>query len=248
MRMDEKLVSYGFYCAVYPLEAFLVVFLFYRGQWRRLTAVSAYLCTLLAVDGVGRSYFLYQYGRASLEYAYFYWLTDVVLALGAFVLVCAFFWRACLGEEKLWRFVRLLLVFVFFLVAGISAITLSRNLSHIFTRFIIEFQQNLYFTCLVLNTLLYLLMQQLESVDDELGLLVCGMGIQLAGPAATLALVHLTPGQSSAEWLLRFISPLATMGMLATWFYAVARMPQPTAAPAGNGDFSDAKETAPIGA
>ncbi len=226
--MDERLVSYGFYLAVYSLETALVIYLFWRGRWKRLTAVSLYLATLVALDGAGRSYVLYQYGRASPQYNSFYWLTDLLLALGAFLLVCAFFRRACLGEAKMWRFIRLLLVFVFLLVVGISAFTLSRNLSHLFTRFIIEFQQNLYFTCLVLNTLLYLLMQQLANADDELGLLVCGMGIQLAGPAATLALVHLTPGERYPEWLLKFILPLATVGMLVTWFYAVSRIPQAT--------------------
>lgn len=233
--MDERLVSYGLYLAVYSLETALVFYLFWRGRWKRLTTVSLYLVTLLALDGLGRSCVLYRYGRDSLQYAYFYWLTDVLLALGAFLLVCAFFRRACLGEDKMWRFIRLLLVFVFLLVLGISAFTLSRNMSHLFTRFIIEFQQNLYFTCLVLNTLLYVLMQQLENADDELGLLVCGMGIYIAGPSATLALVHLTPGERYPEWLARFISPLATVGMLVTWFYAVSRIPQATTIPEADG-------------
>ena len=70
-----------------------------------------------------------------------------------------------------------------------------------FTLFIIEFNQNLYFTCLVLNTLLYILLQQIDSADDELGLLVCGVGIQFAGPAATLALLTLTTGEHFAHIL-----------------------------------------------
>lgn len=230
--MVDKLIGYGLQYAGYSLELGLFAFLIGRGRWKRLGGVTLYLTCLLAVDGVGRSYVLYRYGLASREYAYFFWLTDVLLTLAAFLLVCAFFRRACVQEEKMWRFLRLLLTFVFILVLGISSFSISRNYNQLFTRFIVEFQQNLYFTCLVLNTLLYILMQQIETEDDELALLVCGMGIQFAGPAASLALVYLTPGQQYAKSLLHYVPPLCTLGMLLTWFYAVAWMPKAAAVPA----------------
>ncbi len=241
--MGVKLVGYGIQYACFLLEGGLIVYLLRRSYWKRLATILVYAACFLAA-GALRALFLYRFGLASPQYGYWYWMTDVLLVLAAFLLVCSFFRRACVQEEKMWRFIRLLLVFVFLLVLGISTFSLWRNLDHLFTRFIIEFQQNLYFTCLVLNTLLYLLMQQLDSADDELGLLVCGMGIQLAGPAATLALVHLTPGQHSPEWLLKFISPLAALGMLLTWFYAVSRAPVVAAAHEGEGKFPAAGEAA----
>ena len=167
---------------------------------------------------------LHTFGLASRQYFYVYWSTDFLLVISAFLLVCLFFRRACLHEEKMWRFVRLLLLFVFILVLGISGLSFSRNYSHLFTYFIIEFNQNLYFTCLVLNTLLYLLLQQIDSADDQLGLLVCGVGIQFAGPAATLALVHLTTGEGFAQSLASFVMPLCTLGMLLVWAYAIVRV------------------------
>ena len=125
----------------------------------------------------------------------------------------------------MWRFVRLLLVFVFVLVVGISGLFFSHNYSDLFTLFfVVEFNQNLYFTCLVLNTLLYLLLQQIDSADDQLGLLVCGVGIQFAGPAATLALVHLTTGEGFAQSLAYFTIPLCTLGMLLVWAYAIVQV------------------------
>lgn len=211
----------------------LLLFLLYRGIWKRLTSVSAYLLALLLIDGAGRGYVLHHFGLKSIEYFYTYWLTDVALTLGAFLLVCTFFHRAsAIQEEKMWRFVRLFLVFVFVLVLGISAFSLSRNYDHLFSRFIVEFQQNLYFTCLVLNTLLYIMMQQMETADDELGLLVCGMGLQFAGPAASFALKFLTPSIGFTESLMDFIGPLCTLGMLLTWFYAVTRLPKAARFPA----------------
>jgi hypothetical protein len=227
--MADKLVSYGLQYFVYFLEAALFLYLLGRGRWLRLRSACAYLFLLLALDGVGRPYVLYRYGLTSRQYIYFFWLTDVLLAFAAFLLVCAFFRRACAEEEKMWRFLRVSLAFVFILVVGISFFSLSRNYSQLFTRFIIEFEQNLYFTCLVLNTLLYIMMQQLQSADDELALLVCGTGIQFAGPTVGYALVYLTPGQYYIQQLWSYIAPLCTCGMLLTWFYAVARMPKAVA-------------------
>jgi len=230
--MLASLLNTGLFYLVQSLALGLFVFLFYRGLWKRLTAISAYLFALLLIDGLGRRYVYFRYGITSHEYAYFYWLTDVALALGAFFLVCTLFRRACENQRKYWHFLRLLLFFVFVLVVGISLISLSRNYNHIFTRFIIEFQENLYFACLVLNTLLYIMMQQMETADDELNMLVCGMGLQFAGPAASFALKFLAWGDLYTTSLMVFIGPLCTLGMLLTWFYAVTRLPKTAQVPA----------------
>lgn len=231
--MVDEVLGLGLQYSGYALYIGLCWLLLRRGHCRRLSGVTLYLASLLAIDAAGRPYVLYRYGLASREYSDFFYLTDVFLALAAFMLVCTFFRRACAGEEKLWHFLRLLLVFVLVLVFGISSISISRNYDQLFTRFIYEFEQNLYFTCLVLNTLLYILMRQIQTTDDELELLVCGVGIQFAGPAANLALVYLTPGQPHAQGLLKYVPALCTLGMLLIWIYAVARAAKPAAAPAG---------------
>jgi hypothetical protein len=225
--------SVGLQYVVYLLEAALLVLLAVRHCARRWFSVFLYLSLLLAVDGISRPYVLYRFGYSSHEYGYFYWLTDVLLALGAFFLVCAFFRRACAHEPKMWHHIRQLLAVVLILTLAVSLFTLNRNYDQLLTRFTYEFQQNLYFTCLVLNTLLYILIQQIESADEELTLLVCGMGIQFAGPAANFALAHLTPGQDLFNTIYPYLGPLCTLGMLLTWSYALVRVPQPSAARAG---------------
>lgn len=221
--------------AGYLLQAGLVVFVLLRRRVRRLVPIVAYLALLLAIDAVSRPYVLYRYGFNSSQYAYFFWLTDVLLALAAFLLLCAFFRRACRQEPKLWHFLRLMLSFVFVLVLGTSILSLSRNYTNLFGRFIVEFQQNLYFTCLVLTTLLFLLIQWLQTADEELTSLVIGMGIQFAGPAANFALIMLTPGQQFAGALLAYLGPLCTLGMLLMWLHAVARAPEAVGIPARTG-------------
>jgi hypothetical protein len=223
--MLDRVLEYGLQYAIYSLEIGLFLLLLLRGQWKRLLIVSVYLISLLVVDALLRPYFLYRYGLRSGPYAYCYWLTDVVLALEAFGLLCIFFRRAC--TEKMWHVLRLLLALVFVLVAAISSLSISHNYSHQDFQhvFIFEFEQNLFFTCVVLNTLLYIMLQQIGSTDDQLGLLVCGMGIQFAGPTAGLALLHLTAGGQAAYLLLHHIAPLCTLGMLLIWIYAVRRFP-----------------------
>ena len=199
--MSDQILIHGLEYGIYVLEGLVWVLLASRGRWRHLKGLYLYVTLLFVLDGVARTAVLNYFGPASVQYAYFYWLTDVVLAMGAFLLTCGFFRRACAREEKLWRIVRLLLVFVFVLVVAISALSLTRNYTQLFTMFIIEFSQNLYFSCLILNTLLYVMIQQLAIDDEELGLLVCGMGVQFAGEAAFLALFHLTVGENFARVL-----------------------------------------------
>jgi len=67
------------------------------------------------------------------------------------------------------------------------------------------------------------MLQYVESTDEQLGLLVCGMGIQFAGPTAGLALVHI----ASAYRLFDHVGPVCTLGMLLIWIYAVRRFPTP---------------------
>ena len=221
--MDSSLVGYGFQCAGHLVEAGLVIYFVCSGGLRRGLPAALYLVSLLTA-GVLRAFILHGYGLTSQQYFYVYWSTDFLLVISAFLLVCSFFRRACHDEEKMWRLVRLLLVFVFLLVVGISGLSISRNQNDLFTYFTVEFNQNLYFTCLVLNTLLYLLLQQIESLDDQLGLLVCGVGIQFAGPAASLALLHLTAGEHFAQSLAHLTIPLCTLGMLLVWAYAITRI------------------------
>jgi hypothetical protein len=221
--MDSNVVSYGLHYACIIIEAALVVYVVASRGLKRASEAALYLLSLLVADSL-RAFVLLKYGLTSQQYFYVYWSTDFLLVISAFLLVCSFFRRASLHEEKMWRLVRLLLAFVFLLVVGISGLSISRNQNDLFTYFTVEFNQNLYFTCLVLNTLLYLLLQQIESSDEQLGLLVCGVGIQFAGPAASLALLHLTAGEQFAQSLAHLTIPLCTLGMLLVWAYAITRI------------------------
>jgi hypothetical protein len=222
----EQGLLYGVQYATYAVEVWVCVALLRAGRWRRLKGLGLYVAILFLLDGVARPAVHNLFGQNSTQFFYFYWITDVVFALGAFLVICGFFRRACTREEKIWGIVRHLLVFVFFIVVGVSFFSLTRHYTHLYDKFIIEFSQNLYFTCLVLNTLLYVMLQQLAIEDDELGLLVCGMGVQFAGEAACFALLHLTSDESAVKALTQFLAPVCTLAMLSIWVYAIGKTPQ----------------------
>jgi len=218
--MDSNLVSHALQYAGILIEAALVLYMVWTRQWKGQGGIPLYLTSLLCAQ-LTRAYILHVFGAKGTDYFYVYWSTDLPLVVSAFLLVCFLFRRACRNEEKMWSLVRLLLFFVFVLVVGVSGLCFSRNYNNLLTGFIIEFNQDLYFACLVLNTLLYLLLQYIDSIDDQLGLLVCGVGIQFAGPAASLALYHITGGEPFAQSLTTSIMRLCSFGMLLVWGYAI---------------------------
>ncbi len=225
--MSDSILGYAVQYGGYILELALLVLIMRTGQWRKRIYVCLYLFLLLSVDAVGRPLVLHKFGVSSPQYSYFYWMSDVLLILGAFLLVCSLFRRACAGQEKMWDLLLPTLGAVFALVLGISLASLHEHYKNLVSVFIVEFQQNLYFACLVLNTLLYILLQRRESEDAELAMTVCGLGIQFAGPAANFALVYLAQNNERFWALYQYLGPLCTIGMLATWFYAVVHVPQP---------------------
>jgi len=225
--MIDRLAQWFIQYAGYFMEIGLLAALFRPAIRKRNVPLIAYVLSFFLMDGVARPYALYRYGLHSPIYANCYWITDVLLVLAAFLLICFFFRRACKEREDLWSHLRITLPAVFVLIVLISCHSLSLHYDHLFTRFIVGFQQNLFFACLVLNTLLYIMLQYLESPDEELSLLVCGMGIAVAGPAAGLALMYLTPGGQDAGNLFVLVAQLCNLGVFAMWLFAVTRPPAP---------------------
>lgn len=221
----DQLLLYGVQYATYALEVWVCVSLANGGRWRRLKGLGLYVASLFLLDGVARPAVSNFFGQASSQFYYFYWMTDVWFALGAFLVICSFFRRACIQEQKMWRLVRLVLVFVIIGILALSALSLTHHYTHLYSMFMIEFSQNLYFACLVLNTLLYIMLQQLAIDDDELGLLVGGLGVQFAGEAAWFALLSLTLS-SSVSNAMQLLAPCCTLAMLWIWVYAIGKTRQ----------------------
>jgi hypothetical protein len=222
----SNLLSY----AGYILEAGLLVYLLANGYAKRLWELVFYLLMSLSVIAA-RSYTLHHYGLDSSQYWNCYWTTDLLLVIAAFVVVASFFRRACSQNPEMWHFVRLLLGAVLVAITIVSFFSLSSHKDKVFSVFIVQFSQNLYFASLVLTTLLYLMTVKMEVADERLGMLVCGLGIEFAGPAAGLALFYLARGAELSRLVGVYFFPLCDIGMILTWFYAVSRVPDLVKAP-----------------
>ena len=218
--MSTNLIGHVLQYAGILIEACLVIYLLATPGGPACWGIPVPAC--LAGAGLGRGLAATRYGWTSPQYSLCLLDTDFLLVLSRLPFSVSLLPTCLPNQEKLWRFVRLLLRFSFrtcgrhFRRVLSSAITAGSPFPTSF-----EFSQDLYFTCLVLNTLLYLLLQQIGSIDDQLGLLVCGVGIQFAGPSATMALYHLTTGQRFSASLTFHMLPMCTLGMLLVWAYAV---------------------------
>jgi hypothetical protein len=219
-------LSHGLQYASYALEASLVVALVLGGWWKKQTAFFLYVASYVFIDAVLRPTVLYSYGWSSLQYNRCYWLSDIAITLGAFLLICVFFRRACAQKKDLWPILRTMLASVLVIVAFISSFAMSRHYGHLASSFVIELSQNVYFACLVLNTLLYIMLQYVDCADEGLGLLVCGLGIQYAGSAAAMALAALMPAWSGNVAFASFVAQFCNLGMCLTWLYAATRNPE----------------------
>src|SRR5215469_530709 len=102
MHMPQALLTELFQYVGYALELGLLVALLWRGYTRRLTALVVFVATYFGVDALVRPWTLHHYGERSQQYFVWYWFTEVFLVLGAFLLICAFFRRACLQHAEVW--------------------------------------------------------------------------------------------------------------------------------------------------
>ena len=230
--MGQVSLINGLQYAGYALELALLALLLSRKRLRRFPALCAYVAALFGLDALGRSWVLERYptnpatGAPSTVYFYFYYLSDFVLALGLFLLVCTFFRRACRDHQKVWDFIRPILSWIFVLLVMFSAVALRANFHNLLSRYIFEFDQDTYFVCLVLNTALYVMVQQFKA-EGDLSLLACGLGVQLGGQTAGSALASLTyaSGHVGSGMVLKYLSPLCFLAMMVIWLYAIARSP-----------------------
>jgi hypothetical protein len=205
----------------YALEFVLLGALLFAGRWRKLRALSLYVLAFAGVDAVLRPISRATFGFSSLRYFYIYWISDVALTLATFLLVCLFFRQAFAKENKNWPSIRTGLIATFGLSGLVSYLTMKAHYAHLSIGFVIQFSQDLYFACLILITVLFIMLQASESAGEQLHLFVSGLGIQFAGPAAAMALDRLMAGHASA--MAEIIMQACNFAMFLTWLYAVTR-------------------------
>ncbi|MFQ5926488.1 MAG: hypothetical protein ACE5MH_03545 [Terriglobia bacterium] len=190
----------------------------------RYALLNLYLL-VSAVFTLGCWYFIQTYGYESAAYFYFYFTGDVIGTTIAYLVVASLFDQ--MFRQSIFRdYVRPTLAIFFFLVVGVSALAISRSISQfssVYTVFVTEFEQNMYFVGVLLTFLLWLSMMYLGAETRRFVLLVSGLGIYFTAHAASYA----------AIFLFRSVDPIATRAlpiaynlMVLVWLYAFLVVPE----------------------
>lgn len=199
----------------------------YRRYFLRYFLLNLYLIVSVTVT-LGCLYFIHNYGYTSQAYFYFYYSWDPIATIIAYLLVGSFF-DEMLRPSVFRRYVCPTLGLLFVLLVGISWLYISRSSGHLYSRFIIEFQQNMFFVGVLLTFLLWLSMMYLGAETRHFALLVSGLGIYFAAHACNYAARALFP--MLADVTTR-IPPLAYNLMAVVWFYTFLAVREDEPAPA----------------
>lgn len=198
-----------------------------RKCFYRYFLVNLYLI-FSTIFTLATQYVIHTVGYRSIEYFYFYFTGDALGTTVGYLAIGSLF-DEMFRDSAFRRYVRPTLALFFVLVFGISALAISRSIDHLYSRFVIEFQQNMYFVGVLLSFLLWLSMMYLGAETRHFVLLVSGFGIYFAAHACSYAARYLFP--TLADVTTR-IPPLAYNLMAVVWFYTFLAVPEDEPAPA----------------
>jgi len=193
---------------------------FYRYFFLNLYLLASTVFTLAT------QYLIHTVGYESVEYFYFYFTGDAIANTICYLTIASFF-DQMFRQSIFARYVRPTLGFFFFLVILISGLFIARSVDHLFSRFVLEFQQNMYFVGVLLTFLLWMSMMYLGAETRRFALLVSGLGIYFTAHAASYAASFLS---TSAQSFALQIPPVAYTLMTLVWLYTFLRVPEGEAA------------------
>lgn len=202
-------------------EASVVACSLAKGSFRRYLAPNVYMLVCFLTN-VGRFKILSSYGLNSVEYAYFYYYSDLLLIIGLFFALISLYSQVFeeMGAEKYVRFGAVLLLLG---TSIVSFAIVEQSSGRIVSRLVVEVAQNLYFVGLVLTYLLWGAILKVRETRAQLVQVVLSLGLYFSVFAASCALRNLYPSLHSV-W--PYLMPIADCILPLTWAYAFWRVPE----------------------
>lgn len=179
-----------------------------------------------AAHTLGSLYLIASYGYDSITYFYFYYTGDALGSIIGYLLIATFF-DQMFRPSVFHPYVRPTLAIFFLFVVGVSGVFISRGVSQLYSTFVIELQQNMFFVGVLLTFLLWISMSYLRAESRRFVLLISGLGIYFSAHAANYALQFLF---ASLDPVLARVPPLAYSLMVSVWLYTFWRVPEGEAA------------------
>jgi len=201
------------------LEAAVVVCALRGKSFRRYIFLNVTMGASFLVS-VGRFLILDHFGKASLQYAYFYFYSDALLVISLYFallnLYCLVF-----DEMKVGRYLRLGAILLLSGTAWFSYAAVNQSSHRILSHFAFELSQNLYFVGLILTYILWGAILKLRETRARLVQLVLALGVYFSAFAADYALRNLYP---NLQTIWQYTMPLLGCVLPAAWTYAFLRV------------------------
>jgi hypothetical protein len=160
-----------------------------------------------------------RFGLRSSEYLYCYYYSDAVLTIFLYLALITLYLHV-FDEMKVEKYVRLAAVILLAGTAVFSYGVVQQSSQRMFTSFVYELSQNLYFVGLVLTYVLWGAILKLRETRTQLIQLVLSLGVYFSAFAATFALGNMFPNLQSVT----YIAPLFGCMLPLAWAYAFVRL------------------------
>ena len=211
--------GYAIWLLATLLEVTVVVCAFRRRCFGRYLCLNLYMVFSLLVT-VARYEILHRYGFKSTQYLYCYYYSDAVLTIFLYLALITLYLHV-FDEMKVEKFVRLAAVILLAGTALFSYAVVQQSSERMFSSFVYELSQNLYFVGLVLTYVLWGAILKLRETRTQLIQLVLSLGVYFSAFAATFALGNMFPNLQSVT----YIAPVFGCMLPLAWAYAFFRLP-----------------------
>jgi hypothetical protein len=213
------LVGYALWVLGSLLEVTVVVCALKRHSFHRYLCLNLYMLFSFVVSVVRYEVFK-QFGLQSREYLYCYYYSDAVLTIFLYLALITLYLHV-FDEMRVEKYVRLAAIALLAGTALFSYAVVQQSSQRMFTSFVYELSQNLYFVGLVLTYVLWGAILKLRETRAQLIQLVLSLGVYFSAFAATFALGNMFPHLQS----LTYIAPLFGCLLPLAWAYAFFRLP-----------------------
>ena len=200
------------------LEVAVVVCALRRHSFRRYLCLNLYMLLSFLVSLVRYQVFS-RFGLGSHEYLYCYYYSDALLTICLYLALITLYLHV-FDEMKAEKYVRLAAVMLLAGTALFSYAVVQQSSHRMFTSFVYELSQNLYFVGLVLTYVLWGAILKLRETRTQLIQLVLSLGVYFSAFAATFALGNMFPNLQSVT----YITPLFGCLLPLAWAYAFWRL------------------------
>jgi hypothetical protein len=214
--------DYMLWIASFLLEVGVVLCTIYRRAFRRYLPLNTYMLCMALVN-CGQYACIREFGYDSFQYSYFYFYTDGLLMILMFLVIMHFYEQVFI-EMNVGRYIRGAATMLLAATALFSYLMIRQHQGHLTVKFVVEFDQNIYFVGLVLMYLLWGAVLKLRETRAQLVQFILALGIYFSGTAGAYALENLFPGL----WLivLRWLPPIMGAWLPFAWLYTLAKVPE----------------------